>query len=110
VTSIGLDLDVQGLGSADGDKTWAEPFIGARTQFALSERWLLQVSGDIGGFGLGSDFAWQTKALIGYRFHIGNTPTIAFAGYRALSQDFNDDGFEWDTIVHGPMIGMNFSF
>ena len=32
------------------------------------------------------------------------------AGYRALSVDYEKDGFQLDTMMHGPAIGVNFRF
>ena len=63
-----------------------------------------------GGFGAGSQFTWQAVGLVGYKFHIGTVATTLFAGYRALSQDFQSSDFEWDMVVHGPLIGINFAF
>jgi hypothetical protein len=32
------------------------------------------------------------------------------AGYRALSWDYDDNDFEWDVTMHGPVLGMSFRF
>jgi hypothetical protein len=36
------------------------------------------------------------------------------AGYRALSQDYDDgsgaDRFEWDVTLHGPLLGLSIGF
>ena len=52
----------------------------------LSKRWLIALSGDLGGFGIGdaAQFTWQLEGEIGFRvtrwFNL-------FAEYRALSFD-----------------------
>lgn len=93
-----------------GSKEWIEPFFGARAAMDLTENWVGMVRGDIGGFGAGSQFAWQAVAGVGYRWHYETWNFALFGGYRALGQDYEDGQFEWDMIVHGPIIGMEFSF
>ncbi len=94
----------------NGSKEWIEPFFGARAAMNLTENWVGMVRGDIGGFGAGSQFAWQAVGVVGYRWHYETWNFSLFGGYRALGQDYEDGGFEWDMIVHGPIIGMEFSF
>ena len=73
---------------ADGgiDEDINVPFIGLRFMSPLSKRWLIALSGDLGGFGIGdaAQFTWQLEGEIGFRvtrwFNL-------FAEYRALSFD-----------------------
>ncbi len=112
------ELDFEGgpLGgtSVDQDKDWFDPFVGGRFKVTLAERLSLSLRGDIGGFGVGSDFTWQTAALIGYGFELFGREASVIAGYRALHQDFEDgsgrDKFEWDMTMHGPVLGMSVPF
>ena len=46
---------------------------------------LLFIKGDIGGFGAGSDFAWQPWPVIGV--DVGKHATLKI-GYRFLSEDY----------------------
>ena len=90
---------------------WIDPFIGARLRVDLTKKLMLGLRGDIGGFGIGSEFSWNASAVLGYRF----TRLIsAWVGYRALSVDYEKGGgfnsIEYDLIMHGPMIGMGFYF
>ncbi len=106
----------QGLvNNVDKHKSWLEPLIGARTIWDLSEQWTVTLAGDIGGFGAGSDFAWDAFGLIGYRFSLfGQENARVLAGYRALSQDYTDgsgtDKFQWDVTLHGPILGLLVQF
>ncbi len=34
----------------------------------------------------------------------------AQAGFRNLLEDFDDDGFDYDVALHGPLIGFSFGF
>jgi hypothetical protein len=111
MTTMKTQLAIPGNGNDfDERNTWIDPFVGARARVALGEHWGVSLRGDVGGFGAGSQFSWNAVALVGYQFHIGRVPTIAYFGYHALGQDFVTSGFVWDTVVHGPVIGLNFSF
>src|SRR5262245_36793025 len=58
-TSLGLDLDIGSAISSSQTRDWVDPIIGTRIIVDLSPRWQLIMSGDVGGFGVGSDFAWN---------------------------------------------------
>jgi hypothetical protein len=114
-TYLDLSLDIKGADNVDGDKHWVEPLVGVRTRWDLSERWTINLTGDIGGIAFGSDFAWDALGLLGYRFSLfGEDNASAFAGYRALSQDYSDgsgdDKFEWDVTLYGPVLGLLVTF
>jgi hypothetical protein len=110
LTTLDLDVTLEAGGGADDDKVWVEPFVGARARVDLAESWEFLLRADVGGFGLGSDFAWQALGVLGWRFDIFGAPSTLFAGYRALAQDYEDGGFEWDVVAHGPIIGIEFRF
>jgi hypothetical protein len=115
-THLGVRFDIKGFPNRDGDKQWVEPLIGLSTLWDLSERWSLQLKGDIGGIAFGSDFAWDAIGLIGYRFPLFSKENNAavFAGYRALHQDYTDgsgdDKFKWDVTLDGPILGLKIDF
>ncbi len=56
-TYLDLDLDISGGPSLGNDQDWFEPIVGLRTLWELSPRWGVTDAGDIGGFGVGSDFS-----------------------------------------------------
>jgi hypothetical protein len=94
----------------NGDE-FIDPVVGARFVLPLSEKWVVQGQGDIGGFGVGMDFEWQAMLDLGY----GAGDAWAFwLGYRALCQDFSDAGtnerFDMDPTYQGPELGVTFSF
>lgn len=97
--------------SLDQQAEWFEPFVGMRTGIALNEHWRLSLRGDIGGFGLdNADFAWQVVAAIGYEWGSGNWRYGLFGGYRALGQEYAEDGFIWDIVTHGPIVGFGATY
>jgi hypothetical protein len=92
-TYLDVDLDISnGFNRNVGnDQDWVEPIVGLRTLWQLSPRWGLTAAGDIGGFGVGSDFAWQALGLVSYRFDLfGDSDAKFAAGYRALYQDYSE--------------------
>jgi len=92
------------------DESWIDPIVGARASVDLSEHWALSARADVGGFGVGSEFAWQAFAAVGYRFKMGRIDATAFLGYRALSEDYSNGDFRWDVVTHGPVLGLQMSF
>jgi hypothetical protein len=113
---VELDFKNVPLPDASGDKDWVDPLIGARAFFDFSERWALSLQGNVGGFGVGSDFTWGALGTIGYRFRLFSEKNNAraVAGYRAIYQDYSDgsgsDRFEWEVTLHGPILGLVIRF
>ena len=96
-------------------KEWIDTVIGIRTGFIFSERLHLTLSGDIGGFGVSSDFTWNVLSLIRYRFMKWNWGEAEiFGGYKALYQKFSDghgaNQFVWNTTMYGPILGLKIQF
>jgi hypothetical protein len=92
-------------------KTWFDPLIAARLTAPLKSKWHLGISGDIGGFGIASDFAWQVLPFVGYRF--SKLFELAL-GYRALGMKYETgsgkDLFVYDMVIFGPQLGLVFRF
>jgi hypothetical protein len=111
---VGNEIDVVGGPRLDQSKDWVDPFVGLRAAVAFSDSWDASLRGDVGGFGLGSDFSWQLVALLGYRFPLFGADAKAAIGYRALSQDYDSgsgsERFKWDTTLHGPILGVSVRF
>lgn len=91
------------------DESWWDPVIGARWQWGFAPQWSLSTRGDIGGFGVGTDFTWQLAGIIDWQ-PWKNVSLLA--GYRALDQEYEDgdrlDRYKWDGLMHGPVFGLNF--
>ncbi len=113
---IELDVDFS-LGPLQDNRTrksdWIDPVVGARAHVPIGDRWFWLVHGDIGGFGVESDFSWQAITGFGYRF--SDLFSIDLR-YRAIGVDYEEgtsgmrSHFEYDTITHGPTIGFGFHF
>jgi len=91
---------------------WVDPVIGLRGQHFLNNSWSLYGSGNIGGFGLVSDFTWGAQAGVGYHF---NDRWALHLQYKATGVDYDNDksgteAFSYDTVTHGPMAGIAIRF
>ncbi len=91
------------------DESWWDPIVGARWLFGFADGWTLSTRGDIGGFGVGTDFTWQLVGIVDWQ-PWKNVSLLA--GYRVLDQDYEDgrgiNRYKWDGTMHGPVLGVNF--
>jgi len=88
-------------------ESWVDPIIGARFQTELPSNFFFRTVGDVGGFGVSSQFTWQAMAGLGYSFHEHGNLLL---GYRALGTNYTNGGFTYDLIAHGPVLGYEFRF
>ncbi len=95
-----------------GDLEWVDPFVGFRIRHEMGPSKELNLEGDIGGFGVGSDFSWQLVGTYGFDTTCLGTPLHAVIGYRALSVDFSENAKfgknGLDFVQHGPIMGVTF--
>lgn len=92
-------------------RTWVDPIVGGKVTWELGNRWGFDLQGDIGGFGIGSDFAWNLRAGVHYR----PWQQASFElGFKVTDMDYTDgsgtDRFEWDAALWGPYLAVNFHF
>ncbi|MGO4525079.1 hypothetical protein AB4097_09480 [Microvirga sp. 2MCAF35] len=111
------DLEVAGARAfaRSGSVDWVDPMVGARLRYTVARGHELWLRGDIGGFGLGSDFSWQ--AIGAYGFELGTYQGVTFSGvigYRALYVDYvQGEGrqrYDFDMLQHGPVLGISARF
>lgn len=88
-------------------KDWIDPIIGLHYRSAISPQWSFAVQGDIGGFGVGSQFTWQLYG--GFKYKFSNSYAMGF-DYRALHVDYDKSGFLFDTTTQGPLITFDFTY
>lgn len=109
---LGLSPEGSFAVARSGDLDWVDPIVGLRLRhdFAGGDR--VQLRGDIGGFGVGSDFTWQVLAAYAHDFHWGDSLMSVALGYRILDIDYSTGGggneFGLNTTIHGPLLGLTF--
>ena len=109
-SSMDVDLDSPGP-DVDQGKDWVDPYLGLRWQWKFAEKWVNDLRGDIGGFGIGSDITWNLVGMVNFKpwKHVS-----LFGGYRALYQDYStgsgNNKFKFDATMHGPVLGLNITW
>jgi hypothetical protein len=93
------------------EQSWIDPYLGTRLTLPRKDKWRFGFNGFIGGFGVGSDFAWQVYPNLGYRF---NNLFELNGGYRAIYMDYKhgsgNDEFTYKMTTSGPQLGGMFHF
>lgn len=108
--NIGVDLTLdtdRAVRSVSGDKGWVDPYAGLLSRARLAEPVTFVLKGDVGGFGISSDLAWQAYA--GLELQLTRS-CFAGVGYRYLSTDYTSGGFTYDVETSGPQIEIGFKF
>jgi len=112
----GLDINRKEIGGettligSEMSETWVDPVILIRVNGDTKNKWLFQFRGDVGGFGIGSDFSYQAQGFVGYRF------TRLFqltTGYRVLGMNYDkgtgENRFRYHMNIFGPVIKLGFN-
>lgn len=85
--------------------TWVDAMAGVRGVYSFTPNVFLTGWGLVGAGG--ADVDWDVAAALGYRF---NETVSATLGYRALGVDYSNDGFEFDVVEKGPILGLTVKF
>ena len=118
LNSIKMELNVnrntfEGLENVkrENSQTWLDPMLIAVVKNAPGKKIIYSFRGEIGGFGIGSDLAWQLQAYAGYRF---SELFQIQGGYRIISLDYENgsgsDRFLYDVNTYGPVVKFGFNF
>lgn len=112
-TSIKLTLENGQQQKFNIGDHWVDPFIGLRYYGPIANKWNLYLRGDVGGFGVGSDFAWRTDVGVTYRID-KHWETSFF--YKILDIDYETGTsgtpsiYKWDGKEHGLTLGVGYHF
>ncbi|MEW6269489.1 MAG: hypothetical protein AB1689_09365 [Thermodesulfobacteriota bacterium] len=100
---------------AKATSTWVDPFVGGRFAVPLVGELDLVFRGDIGGFGAGSQLAWNL--IGGFQYRLPWQPwgarTSVVAVYKALDFDYesgSSDRIDIALDLRGPAVGLAFEF
>ncbi|RVR13178.1 hypothetical protein [Sinorhizobium meliloti] len=104
-TTISLSGGLLGRREASDRATWVDGVVGLRGKYSFTPEIYLTGWGLVGGGG--ADIDWDVALGIGYDF---NDRVSSIAGYRALGVDYSDDGFLFDTVQQGPILGLAIKF
>ena len=113
---IDADVDLAvlpGSPAADIEEDWVDLVLGIRWSNPVNDNWTFNLRGDIGGFGVESDFTSAVSA--GFKYKMTESIDLDLQ-YKAIWVDFETGRagqpgyFQYDTVTHGPLIGVIFNF
>lgn len=107
VYSVDQTLNLPNLNPVEANTTVVDPIVGATGAWALTPKWSFEARGDIGGFGVGSEFTNQFIGLFGWR--INDTFSLPF-GYRVLDYRIKKDDVMLNTQMGGFVLGLDARF
>jgi hypothetical protein len=87
--------------------SWADPVLSARGVLRLNDSLSVTAYGDIGGFGVGSEFTWQAFGTLDYR--VTESLTVS-AGFRWIHIDYDKGRTDISLDMGGPIIGASLRF
>jgi len=104
-----------GVLTASKSVSWVDPLVGVRLRHQFAPAWNFVLSGDVGGFGVGSKSSWQALAALDYEFC--RTKTVVWSGmvgYKALFVNYSQGSglthYEYDMTMFGPIFGVTARF
>lgn len=88
-----------------GSQNWVDPVVGGRITGILTPKFEVNIGGDVGGWGAGSQIDYQIFGAVGYRIK----PAIALqVGYRYLYFDYRkSSGVYFDAATSGVLCGVS---
>ncbi len=85
--------------------TWVDAVGGIKGQYFFTDNLYLTGWGVVGGGQAKVD--WDVAGAVGYQF---KNNLSAVAGYRALGVNYDRNGFVYDVVQKGPMLGLVYKF
>jgi len=109
VRGVKLDTEIVLTPGPTGSESqgWVDPIVGLHYEQQFGEHWGIFLRGDIGGFGVSSDFTANVGIGGTYRF---NDLFTMMLGYRYLSFDFQEDEYVADLEILGYALGFQFNW
>lgn len=111
---LSTQLDVRVLQqqvSASRDVDWVDPLLGLNYRAPFGDKWNLDLRGDVGGFGVGSDLTLHGWVKL---VHQNSESFSWYFGYRYIGYDYETGSGinyqRYDLAQHGPGIGVAWSF
>lgn len=105
---------VPGNTNIEVKEDWVDLVVGLRWNNRINRKWNFITRADVGGFGLSADFTSTVEA--GFTYKVSKLMTVDMK-YKASWVDYENDSdegdvgdFTYDTVTHGPIVGLNFRF
>ena len=115
--TVAMDINRNAIGGGTTNitkercETWVDPMIIVAFKSTSERKFIYSLRSEIGGFGVGSQLAWQMQGYAGYRF---SKLFQIQGGYRIISLDYEKgsgaDYFLYDIDTFGPVVRFGFNF
>lgn len=95
------------------EEDWVDPILGMRILVHITPNSTMVLHGDVGGFGVSADVTYSMQAGLMYRMTESLTLDMR---YKATWVDYKDGTsgqqgyFKYDTVTHGPLLGLIYDF
>jgi hypothetical protein len=107
-TFLSTELNPQNFDTLSDSIYWIDPYVGGRIVVGLTRALDWRTGGTVGGFGIGSQFAWLVESYLDWHFAENWELNI---GYRCMSYDYEDGSdFVFDETLQGPWLGISYHF
>jgi hypothetical protein len=83
-------------------QNWVDPLVGGRIQLDLTPKVVVNIFGDVGGWGTGANIDYEIVGALGYRIKPRWTLQV---GYRYTGVDYSSQGFLFNVIEPGIFFG-----
>jgi len=100
--SLNFNPSILGLNSSSS-QNFVDPLVGGRIELAVSPKVVVNILGDVGGWGAGSQLEYQWAGLLGFRIKPALTLEV---GYRYLNVDYSTSrGVVFKATTAGVLLG-----
>jgi len=104
-TDISFNGGLVGYRKYSDSATWVDGLAGVKGTYNFTPNFYAMGWGLVGAGGANID--WDVMAGVGYNF---NKTVSATVGYRALGVDYSNNGFVFDVVQQGPVVGLTIHF
>lgn len=104
-----LNFNPSTLGlNVTGSQNWADIILGGRVQLPMGKKTVINLLGDVGGWGATANLDYQFAALLGYKL---KPKWTLEAGYRYLFVDYRPSTFSsYNMVTSGAIVGVTYKF
>lgn len=102
-----MNIDIGGGPNISQSNDYVEPFVGARLNADLSDKWFFVLRGDLGSFGVEADLSWAAIGYFGYRL---SSNCALGLGFRAFGTETEEGPLTVETKQYGPILGVSVLF
>lgn len=101
------EVDIPSVGDEENARDYLDPLVGIRVGGDVAKWLTISMRVDLGGFGIGTELSGHFSFLLG--FPVGPGFDIV-AGWKSMSIEVDEDNYDLDLLMRGPIFAFNFGF